>query len=103
MTRTRRLLVAHEAPGLYGWGAEIAAAVAESCWDVLAAPPVRVAAPRAPVPYATTLEPEIIPSVDRLAAALAELVRGGGARPRPGRAPAPAPGSSASGAGWRRT
>ncbi len=50
--RTRRLLVAHEAVQAAGFGAEIAATVAEE----LGIPVKRVGAPRVPVGYARTLE-----------------------------------------------
>jgi pyruvate dehydrogenase E1 component beta subunit len=50
--RTGRMLVAHEAVRVAGFGAEIAATVAEE----LGVPVRRVAAPRIPVGYARTLE-----------------------------------------------
>ncbi len=50
--RTRRLLVAHEAVQAAGFGAEVAATVAEE----LGIPVRRVGAPRIPVGYARTLE-----------------------------------------------
>jgi pyruvate dehydrogenase E1 component beta subunit len=52
--RTRRLLVAHEAVQVAGFGAEIAAAAAEA----LGVPVARLGAPRIPVGYAPTLEAE---------------------------------------------
>jgi pyruvate/2-oxoglutarate/acetoin dehydrogenase E1 component len=52
--RTGRLLVAHEAVQVAGFGAEIAAAVAEA----LGCPVRRIGAPRIPVGYAPTLEAE---------------------------------------------
>jgi pyruvate dehydrogenase E1 component beta subunit len=52
--RTRRLLVVHEAVEVAGFGAEIAATVAE----VLGIPVARLGAPRIPVGYAATLEAE---------------------------------------------
>jgi pyruvate/2-oxoglutarate/acetoin dehydrogenase E1 component len=52
--RTGRLLVAHEAVQVAGYGAEIAAAVAEA----LGCPVRRLGAPRIPVGYAPTLEAE---------------------------------------------
>ncbi|MGO8916114.1 MAG: alpha-ketoacid dehydrogenase subunit beta [Stellaceae bacterium] len=54
--RTRRLLVVHEAVQTGGFGAEIAASVAEALFDVLRAPARRLGAPRIPVPYAPPLE-----------------------------------------------
>ncbi len=52
--RTRRLLVVHEAVEVAGFGAEIAATVAET----LAIPVARLGAPRIPVGYASVLEAE---------------------------------------------
>src|SRR5689334_17281845 len=53
--RTGRLLVAHEAVRVAGFGAEIAATVAEE----LAITIRRVGAPRVPMPYSPLLEAEI--------------------------------------------
>jgi acetoin:2,6-dichlorophenolindophenol oxidoreductase subunit beta len=52
VARTGRLLVAHEAVRVAGFGAEIAATVAEE----LGLPVRRLGAPRAPIPYAPNLE-----------------------------------------------
>jgi pyruvate dehydrogenase E1 component beta subunit len=65
--RTKRLFVAHEAVQVAGFGAEIAAAVAEA----LGCPVKRLGAPRIPVGYAPTLEAEA--RVD--AAKIADAVR----------------------------
>jgi pyruvate dehydrogenase E1 component beta subunit len=65
--RTGRLFVAHEAVQVAGFGAEIAAAVAEE----IGCPVKRLGAPRIPVGYAPTLEAEA--RVD--AARIAEAVR----------------------------
>lgn len=54
--RTRRLVVAHEAVRVGGFGAEVCAVVAEQCGHRLRAPAARVAAPRTPVPYSPPLE-----------------------------------------------
>ena len=51
--RTGRLLVAHEAVQVAGFGAEVAATVAEHVPGVAVA---RLAAPRAPIAYAPTME-----------------------------------------------
>jgi acetoin:2,6-dichlorophenolindophenol oxidoreductase subunit beta len=56
VARTGRLIVAHESVRDGGFGAEIAATVAEELHDLLRAPVKRVAAPRIPVGYALTLE-----------------------------------------------
>ncbi len=73
--KTRRLLVVHEAIQAAGFGAEIAASVAES----LGVPVARLGGPRIPVGYAPTLESEArIGAETILARALAML----GAAPR---------------------
>jgi pyruvate/2-oxoglutarate/acetoin dehydrogenase E1 component len=63
--RTRRLLVVHEAVQVAGYGAEIAASVAE----VLNVPVRRLGAPRIPVGYAQPLENESRLSADKIVAA----------------------------------
>lgn len=70
VTRTRRLVVAHEAVRVGGFGAEIAASVAEELSDLLLAPVARVAAPRIPVPYSPPLESEYKINPDKILAAL---------------------------------
>jgi len=64
-TRTKRLLVAHEAVQAAGFGAEIAATVAET----LGIPVRRLGAPRIPVGYAPTLEAAARVDAAKIAAA----------------------------------
>ncbi|MDQ4061705.1 MAG: alpha-ketoacid dehydrogenase subunit beta [Pseudomonadota bacterium] len=54
--RTGRLLVVHEAVAVGGFGAEVAATVAERLHKALKAPVRRLGAPRVPVSYAPPLE-----------------------------------------------
>jgi len=63
--RTGRMVVVHEASSFMGIGAEIAAAVTESCFSVLRAPVLRVGAYNLPYPPAK-VEDEFLPDVDRL-------------------------------------
>ncbi len=56
--KTGRLLVAHEAVAVAGFGAEIAASVAEGLHKALKAPVRRLGAPRIPISYAPPLEDE---------------------------------------------
>jgi pyruvate dehydrogenase E1 component beta subunit len=56
VNRTGRLLVAHEAVRTGGFGAEVAAEIAEACWPALRGPVRRLGAPRTPVPYSVPLE-----------------------------------------------
>ena len=76
VAKTGRLLVAHEAVQVAGFGAEIAATVAEHCDAALRAPVRRLGAPRIPVAYSPPLEDEsrvtammIVDSLRALAAA----------------------------------
>ncbi|MEM7249935.1 MAG: alpha-ketoacid dehydrogenase subunit beta [Pseudomonadota bacterium] len=67
--RTGRLLVAHEAVAVGGFGAEIAASVAEHLHPHLRSPVKRLGAPRVPIPYARCLEDEIRVTPEMVAAA----------------------------------
>lgn len=59
--KTGRLVIVHEAVKQGGFGGEIAALVAEECFDFLDAPIKRVAAPFTPIPFASNLEAAFIP------------------------------------------
>ncbi|MBL8839043.1 MAG: alpha-ketoacid dehydrogenase subunit beta [Alphaproteobacteria bacterium] len=72
--RTGRLLVAHEAVQVAGFGAEIAAVVAETLDDALKAPVRRLGAPRIPVAYAPPLEDRARVGAADIAAAVRALV-----------------------------
>lgn len=67
--RTGRVLVAEENPGQLGWGAAIAAILAEEAFDDLTAPVVRVSGGNIPLPVAAPLEAEVSVSAQRIAAA----------------------------------
>lgn len=62
---TGRIVVVHEASTFLGIGAEIAAAVTESCFYALKAPVLRVGAYNLPYPPAK-VEDEFLPDVDRV-------------------------------------
>ena len=68
--RTRRLLVVHEAVQAGGFGAEIAATVAQE----LRIPVARLGAPRIPVGYSKPLEDEARVSSERILAALKKFL-----------------------------
>lgn len=70
VAKTGRLLVAHEAVGVGGFGAEIAATVAEH----VGVPVARVAAPRAPIAYAPTMESVVKVTGERIAARARQMV-----------------------------
>lgn len=64
--KTSRLVVAHEAWRTTGFGAEIAASIAEKCFFDLDAPVVRVTAPDAPLPLAKPLRDAFLPDVSNV-------------------------------------
>lgn len=68
--RTRRLVIAHEAPLTGGWGAEVAARVSEQLHGSLAAPVRRIASRDVPMPFAPILESAVLPSRDELESAV---------------------------------
>jgi 2-oxoisovalerate dehydrogenase E1 component beta subunit len=72
--RCSKVLVLHEDTRTGGFGAEIAATVAEEAFEHLDAPVRRIAAPDTPVPFSPALEKAYIPQVDDVVAALRELV-----------------------------
>jgi 2-oxoisovalerate dehydrogenase E1 component len=75
LSKTNRLLIAHEAVTDFGVGAEIAAiAVSDGFWK-LDAPVMRVAPPPTPSPYAPNLEKQWLPDRHDIERALEELVR----------------------------
>ena len=71
VAKTGRLLVVHEAVQVAGFGAEIAATVAEQTGAKLA----RLGAPRIPVGYAPTLEAEARVDAGQIVDAAQRLVR----------------------------
>jgi pyruvate dehydrogenase E1 component beta subunit len=74
--KTGRLLIVEEDNKTGGWGAEIAAVVAEEALDYLDAPIRRVSALDAPIPFAPLLEDLVIPSEDRITDAVREIAEG---------------------------
>lgn len=71
--KTGRLVIAHEDTLTGGWGAEVAARAADECLYALQAPIKRVAALDVPVPYAPVLEQAVVPSTERIEAAVREV------------------------------
>uniref|UniRef100_A0A832MML8 Dehydrogenase n=1 Tax=Eiseniibacteriota bacterium TaxID=2212470 RepID=A0A832MML8_UNCEI len=71
--KTGRVLVAHEDGLFCGYGAEVAARVADACFMDLDAPVRRVGALDTPVAYAPQLEDAILPQKDTMLRAIREL------------------------------
>jgi 2-oxoisovalerate dehydrogenase E1 component len=71
--KTNRVIVAYEDPLSWGYGAEIAARIADDCFPWLDAPVRRVASTDTFVAYAPDLEDFILPQVEDLARAMREL------------------------------
>jgi 2-oxoisovalerate dehydrogenase E1 component len=68
--RTQALVLVEEGHRTGGWGAELAASVQELAFGYLDAPILRVAAGDVPIPSAPELEHAVLPSVDKIAAAV---------------------------------
>jgi 2-oxoisovalerate dehydrogenase E1 component beta subunit len=71
--KTSKCLVLHEDTRTGGFGAEIAATIAEETFEHLDAPLKRIAAPDTPVPFSPVLEKAYIPQVEDVLAGLKEL------------------------------
>ncbi|MDP9122680.1 MAG: alpha-ketoacid dehydrogenase subunit beta [Acidobacteriota bacterium] len=72
--KTGRVLIVHEAPLTLGFGAEIAARLADAAFSWLDAPVRRLTYPDRPVPYARALENALLPNRDKVLAAARELL-----------------------------
>lgn len=72
--KTGRLVIVHEDTLTGGWGAEVAARAADECLFSLEAPIKRVATHDVPLPFAPVMEQAVVPSVERIAAAVREVV-----------------------------
>lgn len=73
VAKTSRLVVVEENPYQGGWGATVASLVADEGFESLDAPIRRVAAECVPLPFADALEDRVIPTVDKLTAAVRQL------------------------------
>ena len=70
VAKTSRFVVVHEANKRSGWGAEIAAIVAEEAFYDLDAPILRIAGLNTPMPSAPALESIVRPSAEKIADAV---------------------------------
>jgi 2-oxoisovalerate dehydrogenase E1 component len=73
--KTGRALIVYEAQLTLGFGAEVAARLADAAFPWLDAPIRRVAYPDRPVPYARVLENALLPDKGKVLAAARELLR----------------------------
>ena len=69
-----RLLIVEEDQLTGGWGAEVAALVAERAFHSLRGPIRRVAGLDTPIPCAAALEREYVPGVERIVATATAMV-----------------------------
>jgi pyruvate/2-oxoglutarate/acetoin dehydrogenase E1 component len=74
VSRTRRLVLVHEAHRNCGPAAEIATRAMEQAWDILIAPVRRVCGLDIPVPYAEPLETAWLPGAEDIRRAALELM-----------------------------
>lgn len=72
--KTGKLLIVEEGPSRGGWGATVAAAVADIGLGSLDGPIRRLAGPDTPIPFAPHLEESLIPSTERIEAEVRRLL-----------------------------
>ena len=73
--KTGRLVIVEEDNLTNGWGAEIAALVADDMFEWLDAPIKRLASPDVPPPFAPVLEAEYLPNADKVVQVVEDLVK----------------------------
>jgi pyruvate/2-oxoglutarate/acetoin dehydrogenase E1 component len=74
VARTGRLLVAHEAVAVGGFGAEVVATVAERAAHRLKVPPRRIGSPRGLIAYAPNLEDQMRVTAEAIAGAARQMM-----------------------------
>ncbi|HEX7357544.1 MAG TPA: alpha-ketoacid dehydrogenase subunit beta, partial [Ignavibacteriaceae bacterium] len=73
--KTNKVVIIHEDTLFGGFGAEIAARIADNCFQFLDAPVKRIAAKDSHIPYAPILENEILPSRDGIYRGIKDLLK----------------------------
>ena len=73
--KTNRVIVAHEDPLSYGYGAEIAARIGDELFEYLDAPVKRIGATDTFVAYAPQVEDFILPQVENVEQAILDLAK----------------------------
>jgi 2-oxoisovalerate dehydrogenase E1 component beta subunit len=71
--KTSKAILLHEDNKTGGIGAEIAALLAEECFDHLDGPVLRIAPPDTPVPFSTPLEEYFLPKTSDIVSAVKKL------------------------------
>jgi 2-oxoisovalerate dehydrogenase E1 component len=72
--KTNKVIVIHEDTLTGGFGAEIAARIADNCFQYLDGPVRRIAAKDIHIPYAPILESEVLPSRSQIYSGIKELI-----------------------------
>jgi pyruvate/2-oxoglutarate/acetoin dehydrogenase E1 component len=72
--KTGRLVVLSEGARAGGYASEVVARVVDEAWDALRTAPVRVTAKDTPIPYAATLEREVLPQVEDVVAGVRQAL-----------------------------
>lgn len=74
VSKTGRLVIAHEGPKCLGWGAELAAMVTEHAFEYLKAPVKRVTSLDIPISFAPVLEDYSMPTAELIEKACREVM-----------------------------
>jgi pyruvate/2-oxoglutarate/acetoin dehydrogenase E1 component len=72
--KTGRLVVLSEGARAGGFASEVVARIVDEAWHSLHAAPVRVTAKDTPIPYAATLEREVLPQVEDVVAGVRQVL-----------------------------
>jgi len=72
--KTSRLVTVEENPHQAGWGATVVSVVVDEGFELLDAPVRRVASANVPLPFADALEDQVIPTIDKVVAAVRSVV-----------------------------
>jgi 2-oxoisovalerate dehydrogenase E1 component len=72
--KTGKCLIVHEDISLGGFGAEIAATIAQEAFNDLDGPVERLAAPSTPVPFSTELMEGVVPTVQQIQKRMTDLL-----------------------------
>ena len=72
--KTGRLVVVSEGVRAGGFASEVVARIVDEAWDALRTAPVRVTAKDTPIPYAASLEREVLPQVEDVVAGIKQVM-----------------------------